>query len=169
MKTCTKCLEVKPLDSFHRRRDAADGMSPQCKDCRKERQRAYRKSHYEEMRAYEKARNATPKQKLAQRNSILKRKYGISKQDFDNRFEAQGKACLICKSTDKRPSNYCVDHNHVTLEVRGIVCRKCNTAMGQMNDDPLLLRAAARYLEEAAKNDNETVAEDHMPHKKMLL
>ena len=72
----------------------------------------------------------------------------MTQEDYDARFAAQGFACLICGSKDKKSSNYVVDHDHKTGKIRGIICRNCNTGIGQLNDDPELIRTAATYLDE---------------------
>jgi hypothetical protein len=76
-------------------------------------------------------------------------RYGLSLQDYRAILERQGNACAICK---KRGRPLCIDHCHVTGQVRGLICRSCNLALGNCNDDPEVLRAAAAYLE-AARRD----------------
>jgi len=68
--------------------------------------------------------------------------YGISIEQYEVIWKESRGVCLICKS-DIRPV---VDHNHDTGEVRGILCARCNTALGMMDDDADRLEAAARYL-----------------------
>lgn len=53
------------------------------------------------------------------------------------------KACAICAAIDELVG----DHDHATGKPRGILCRNCNLALGNMADDPARLRAAADYLE----------------------
>src|SRR5262245_46898769 len=79
---------------------------------------------------------------------VFKRVYGISLEDYDVMFERQGGACSICKRTGV---TLCVDHCHLTGEVRGLLCIRCNSALGFCSDDPALLQAAAEYLQ-AARN-----------------
>lgn len=55
-KTCTKCGEVKTLDGYDKNSSAKDGKSSQCKDCRSDRQRAYREANQEEINARNRAR-----------------------------------------------------------------------------------------------------------------
>jgi len=63
-------------------------------------------------------------------------------------FQEQNGVCAICGCKgDGRWKTLCVDHNHDTGNVRGLLCRSCNTALGQMKDDPSLLRNAVLYLE----------------------
>ncbi len=49
--------------------------------------------------------------------------------------------CLICEE----PAT-CVDHNHTTNAIRGLLCIKCNAGIGQFNENPTLLRKAAEYI-----------------------
>lgn len=52
------------------------------------------------------------------------------------------KECVICGSQDK----LVVDHDHITGEVRGMLCNHCNRGLGHFRDDPMLLEFAAQYL-----------------------
>lgn len=75
-------------------------------------------------------------------------RYGISLKDFRALEARQGHACAICR----RPSRVlCIDHCHVTGRVRGLLCRKCNSALGFYDDDLRLLHAAMAYLRRSAK------------------
>ena len=62
----------------------------------------------------------------------------------------QGASCAICKSTEpcmKNAGRLYVDHCHETGEVRGLLCFRCNTMLGNAGDSPEVLRLAAEYLE----------------------
>lgn len=90
----------------------------------------------------------------AHRRSVLKQKFGITLEEYEHFLHIQNSVCAICKSpeTATRKGNLrllCVDHDHETGEVRGLLCNKCNIALGQMDDSPNLLREAAKYLEAA--------------------
>jgi hypothetical protein len=90
----------------------------------------------EARRAYRKKNRA----RILQRVRI--RKYGISLEELRGlEQEADGK-CMICRR--KRP--LVLDHNHKTDEWRGLICRKCNAAIGFLDDNPKLVVKAARYL-----------------------
>ena len=75
-------------------------------------------------------------------------KYGITIQDYDDMFEDQGGVCKICSlpQTNKRFNYLCVDHDHETGEVRGLLCDPCNRAIGLFKDDSRLLDKAREYL-----------------------
>jgi hypothetical protein len=79
------------------------------------------------------------------RHIHLKHCYGLSVDDYNAMLARQGGACAICRGTEHP---LCVDHCHVTRQVRRLLCRRCNLGIGYFRDDPRLLRAAAAYLEE---------------------
>lgn len=59
----------------------------------------------------------------------------------------QDALCAICH---KAPAAH-VDHDHKTGAVRALLCFNCNGGLGQFRDDPVVLRAAADYVEEHAR------------------
>lgn len=73
-------------------------------------------------------------------------KYGLSKSDYFELLARQEGRCAICKQTKLFP--LFVDHDHMTGQVRGLLCRLCNLALGSLHDDPLRCRLAASYLED---------------------
>lgn len=60
---------------------------------------------------------------------------------------SQSSLCAICGQTCSTGQRLCVDHDHATGKMRGLLCRKCNSGLGQFGDDPEMLRAALSYLE----------------------
>jgi len=78
--------------------------------------------------------------------------YRLSKADYDRMLIAQNGACAICKRKSKR--RLCVDHCHVTGEVRGLICHKCNTALGLFDDDPERMVAASYYVRRTRPPDS---------------
>jgi hypothetical protein len=110
----------------------------------------YRATHQEECRARSENYSAAHPEKVraAWRRSGLKRKYGITPAQFETILAAQGGCCAICGTF--KPGGrgmFHVDHNHRTGKLRGVLCHKCNTAIGLLGDSPCAARAAADYLE----------------------
>lgn len=68
------------------------------------------------------------------------------KAHYDALLEAQGNCCAIC-GRPPYARKFNVDHDHRTLEVRGLLCFLCNYFVVQRTATPELLRAAAAYLE----------------------
>lgn len=92
---------------------------------------------------------ANPERRRSLRaKSHLKCKYGISTEEWDAMFSAQGFRCASCKSGDPRSKKgWATDHDHKSGRVRGILCPGCNLALGHIDDDATRLRALADYIE----------------------
>jgi len=75
------------------------------------------------------------------RDARILRVYGITPEAFEAILAEQG-GCAVCGSVEE----LCVDHDHRTLEIRGILCTKCNTSAGSLNDDPARAERLATYL-----------------------
>ena len=115
-KTCTKCGLEKDLNEFEVKRN-------QCKQCRK---------HTTEYN----------------RNWKYQTKYGITLDDYGKMLLAQNCKCKICSADNPGGpgKSFAVDHNHDTLEVRGLLCNNCNRGLGHFQDNPSLLLSAFNYL-----------------------
>jgi hypothetical protein len=163
-KVCTKCGASKPLSEFHRQSGARDGRRPDCKVCNLALQRARREAAPElnraRVRAWREANpgrdrermdrfTATAKRPLSNRRSHLRRTYGLTVEQYDEILAAQGGGCAICGRKPRENISLHVDHCHDTGTVRGILCFRCNNGIGDFANDPVLLRAAASYLEAA--------------------
>ena len=82
-------------------------------------------------------------------NTYYKRYYNITLQDVLDMKESQGHTCKICGKPEGETAltKFIVDHCHDTNRVRGILCGKCNTALGHLEDDIDRLKKAIAYLE----------------------
>lgn len=74
------------------------------------------------------------------------RNYGITLDHYNELLARQGGACAICHE-NKDVRNLAVDHCHETGKVRGILCQRCNRALGLLRDDTSLMRSAIMYLD----------------------
>ena len=80
--------------------------------------------------------------------SHLKRKYGITAEDYYALLEQQGGGCAICgKTPEQEGKRLAVEHNHKTREIRAICCSYCNNWLIGRHNNPELLRKLADYLE----------------------
>ena len=91
-------------------------------------------------------RSKTPERMLYQRILGMK-KYGIDFDEFQKMLISQNGGCAICGKTQPGKRDFHIDHDHKTGKVRGLLCVNCNLGIGNMQDDPSLLRLAIRYLE----------------------
>lgn len=71
-------------------------------------------------------------------------KYGVKKEEVLSQKEKQENKCGICQQL--LGEKYCVDHNHRTNKVRGIICFKCNQVLGYSGDNIDILAKAIEYL-----------------------
>lgn len=164
VKSCRKCGETKSLGDFYRQAGMRDGHRNDCKDCQRaahrdwysrnreysigrvkewqhknpERLRAWRRKYREEHGEEKKRRD---------REGHLRRKYGVTQNMFEALVLAQLGKCAICGANEAMELH--IDHDHRTKKVRGLVCGKCNKAIGLLNDDPDRLTSAKKYLERA--------------------
>jgi hypothetical protein len=75
----------------------------------------------------------------------LKKKFGISSEDFDRMLEEQNGLCGICGTSDPggRWNRFPVDHCHKTGKVRGLLCNNCNRGLGLLDTEEKLRGAIA--------------------------
>src|SRR3546814_13941249 len=86
--------------------------------------------------------------KRKKRDSDLRRKYGITIEQYDELLKKQGGGCGLCgKTPEEEGKSLAVDHNHVTNEIRGVLCSYCNHRIIGRHRDPTLLRRMAEYVE----------------------
>lgn len=71
--------------------------------------------------------------------------YGITIEDFNSLLKKQSGVCAICGKGPKGKSRLCVDHDHETGKVRGLLCYRCNMAIGALSSI-YLLEKAKEYL-----------------------
>ena len=81
---------------------------------------------------------------MASRKHNLKHRYGITEEDYNQMAEKQKHCCQICNNKPVKPLY--VNHCHSTNKIRGLLCHKCNVALGHMNDDPKQLLKAVEYI-----------------------
>lgn len=76
----------------------------------------------------------------------LKRKYGLTAEQWHEMHDKQKGCCAICKEVFEFRVH--VDHCHDTGKVRSLLCFNCNGGLGNFKDNSNLLTAAIKYLEE---------------------
>ncbi len=92
-----------------------------------------------------------PHYKVVEKIGYMRRRYGITPNEMLAMLKSQGGACAICGGKDpKNEHGWCVDHDHTTGIVRGVLCDPCNNGLGRFNDSVESLNSAIRYLCRAA-------------------
>jgi len=150
-KTCIICKEVKPLTEFYLRKTPGGRTKTyrgECKQCQVKRSQQWR-------------RNNPEKQKISQRKCRIKSQFGISLEEYDSLLSKQNGKCAICGGHTDGDA-LAVDHNHKTNEVRGLLCHRCNTAIGLFKDDVSLLQKAIEYLTTASSAESDAYGDGRL-------
>ena len=159
LKVCCTCKNLKPLDSFSKLKKSTDGYQNRCRSCASIKNKIWRQQNIDKVklnngkwaknnpeRAYEGRKRwreqNLDRSKKVNKNSWLKRAYGITLDKYNEMLEFQQNKCKICNENKK----LVVDHCHKTGKVRGLICDKCNVGLGRFNDDLNLILKAAEYL-----------------------
>jgi len=161
MKRCRLCNQTKPLDAFYAMKGMRDGHRNECKTCTLERRRAayaanpqptiervqaWRDANPERYAENQRRYKSTIDYPAVMRAAHLKRKYGISVEQYEARLREQGGGCAVCARPPKLGTSLHVDHDHETGCVRGLLCFSCNAALGHFQDDLDRIDAALHYV-----------------------
>lgn len=142
---CPRCNCEKPIDRASKRfRDGIRKSPDRCLDCEAEAQRLARILRSDEIRA--RNRSNYPRHKTKQRDTMLRKKYGIGMNEWSQMFALQGSVCAICSANTPGGRGWQTDHNHRTGAVRAILCHNCNALLGHAKESPQVLLSAFRYL-----------------------
>jgi hypothetical protein len=135
-KTCAKCKIEYPLENFHKDSRKNSSVRSYCTSCTT----AY---HREYMRKFRKEKPEKAKQ--SERKRCLKYRYGISIEGYEKLLKEQKGGCAIC---NKFPNGrrLSIDHNHETGVIRGLLCDRCNTALGLLREDINIVKNLEGYL-----------------------
>jgi len=161
-KVCKRCGEEKALSEFGQVKSGPKAGHPTllCSDCRGAAKKLRNKAAYAKNKDYLKAhlsrwREDNPDKVWEHRIAKSLGQYGLTLDSFHAKAEQQNFLCAVCHEEPKprvRPgfdelSDFFVDHDHETGAVRGLVCIRCNSALGMLRDDVELAMKAALYLE----------------------
>ncbi len=141
MRTCTRCERTLPLVRHtlkygQRVRQCADWINA-------------------DMRYSYKKRTETDQEGLReqQKRNARKSRYGVTDDDYKRLVAEQGGRCALCSA---EPTALTIDHCHKTGRVRGLLCNRCNTALGWLGDDADSAYRAFLYL--SRTSDSETAS-----------
>lgn len=118
---CVECLQWLPEDAFARG-GSSDGFAPHCKECR---------GHYR------------------------LQMYGLTREQYQQMVEDQDGKCAIC-GDPPGVRGLSIDHDHACCPepaqscgkcVRGLLCGRCNTAIGLLRESPNIITSALEYIE----------------------
>lgn len=129
LKSCKLCFIEQPLNNYH----CYNGFHrTECKECHKKLQKeAYRRNPDK------------------WRDRQLRARYGMTLSEYTEMLANQDYKCKICsieQNENVLERKLAVDHDHKTGKVRGLLCTRCNIAVGFIRDNPGWAEKAIVYL-----------------------
>lgn len=130
MKPCADCGISAKIDSSH----------SYCKDCNYKRTKMWRQANPDRLRGH-----------------VLKKRYDMTLDDWEERLLLQGKACGVCKTTvPGGRGRFQVDHDHGCCPgrnackkcIRGLLCWNCNSKLGWYEKNALGVDAYLRRYQQ---------------------
>ncbi len=125
IKYCNKCSRDLPTTKFGLRTygNGEKALQSKCKDC----ERVIRKQYYKP-------------------HEYARRKFKLSEEDYNTLINRSQGLCEVCNTP---MTKRCIDHDHKTGKVRGVLCNNCNTSLGLLNDSVETLNKLIQYLEQS--------------------
>lgn len=84
--------------------------------------------------------------KAANHEKRVQQTYGLEKGEYAQLYQFQGGLCALCRRATGASRRLSVDHDHATGDVRGLLCRPCNTLLGHARDKVAFFRRCIHYL-----------------------
>lgn len=140
-KICPKCLEDKLLSTAYKKRSGTKShlYRSWCTAC-------------EGKAAWKYQKNNIKKTQVWWKTASLKYMYGMTREQFEQLHDEAEGVCMCCG--EMRP--LCVDHDHNTGKVRGLLCRTCNGGIGMLGDTKEGIINALEYF---MNRDPETIVD----------
>ena len=162
MKLCSLCGKTKPESEFGSARGRPGGLAAYCRPCAKEYSAKRRKGNPEPHRKAsrewarrnsehikDKRRARYLKHRLAYRDQQLRRDHGIGQAEYEEALVLQGNKCGICRRHAElhlHGKHLHIDHDHRSGKIRGLLCSRCNHALGLLLDNKQIAANLIEYL-----------------------
>jgi len=141
-KRCPKCGKKKTVSNFYNNKKTKDGLAIWCKLCKKKSNKNWYLNNGGADRQWK---------------HTIKKKYGISEQQYKEILKSQNYNCALCnKSQKSKKKRFAVDHNHETNFIRGLLCDWCNWyLLRYLRDNKKFAVGIVNYLSKALEEDTE--------------
>lgn len=137
-KKCGECKKFKKWEEFYPIRSKEGKYAYRCIQCTKDLMKTKYKRTSERSRAIH-----------------LKRTYDLTEEEYGVLYQEQNGVCAICgqpetnvNSKTGKVRNLAIDHSHKTGRIRGLLCRKCNTALGNLDEDIDKIQRLIDYIKD---------------------
>lgn len=119
--------------------------SPHYKEYKKNYDKEYRRKNKDKIKRTKRRYHSSDMGRYNSFLSKLSNRFGIGETLYREIMDSQRGCCVICQCSLDEP---CIDHNHKTGKVRGLLCSLCNSGLGYFKDNPSLLYYALEYLKD---------------------
>lgn len=120
--------------AIHRKNN--ESLCDKCFEFQQQYNKEWRAKNKDKIKGYGKKKKWYKKSPEARRNQHLKFRYGITGEQWEIMFEAQGRSCACCSISETTyKGRWHVEHSHKHNKVRGICCERCNRIIGQLGDE----------------------------------
>lgn len=152
VRKCPHCDMAKGIAEFYKNPLRLSGYASWCKTCESVAGKKRRALQQPEIR-----------REVDWKDSI-KHRYGLTPAGYQALLEAQYYCCAVCEDIYPPGTSLrlCVDHDHDTGKVRGLICRRCNNALGLLKEDHVIVQKAALYLRKHSPHTRELRLREEM-------
>ena len=138
-KICTGCQHKKPLSEFFSRGGKlAHLYKSQCKSCMQAKRLEWGQQNCDHLNDWRRNNWVVTNRRLRRR--------GATQEMYNAMYEAQKGCCALCNGPEEKFTWLCIDHDHETGKIRGLLCPNCNRGLGLLKDSASLLQKAAEYI-----------------------
>lgn len=160
MKKCFSCKNILPYEMFYKQRKDSKYYASRCKPCKIKDTQEWQRLNPGRQETMRQLRIQRDPEKYAEQQKIknqrrkdngsiydwyFQRKYKISYEQYNKMHKEQAGLCAIC-SKPENTKKLAVDHCHNTGRIRGLLCFRCNSALGKLQDSIELMQKAIIYL-----------------------
>jgi hypothetical protein len=160
-KRCSTCGIWRPLTQYYTAKGTRDGLRGDCKPCfreraakryqenpgpARERAREWARNNPERVKARMEKDKASGRKAARDRQSYIRRTYGLTEADYDLLVAKQGARCATCGYRPTGKARLHLDHDHDTGAIRGFLCFRCNNGIGDFGDSVGVLLNVIAYL-----------------------
>lgn len=145
-KHCARCDSWLALGNYHRNKRQWDGLHAYCKQCMAA--GSLRRYENERDRLLALGRIYRAKNRRKRNDARMRSRFGISLEEYEIKLKQQNGLCAICRKVGKKALH--IDHSHRNNQNRGLLCFRCNVALGSFGDSIEILGEAISYLQKYA-------------------
>jgi hypothetical protein len=149
MKPCSVCNELKPLSEYSIDNRNTSGLRSICKPCAIKAEIIRYNKKRDRINALAREKNRLNPERT--KNHSLKQKFGITLSEYNKMSEQQNHVCAVCGNPEtvkrgQKTKTLAVDHCHETNKIRGLLCQKCNQALGLLKENVTTITNLLNYI-----------------------